>query len=205
MERRGERMREIEEELRQAGKKPYVIPYGGSNAVGATAYAVAMVECMEQLSRLPAMPEAIVVASSSGGTQAGLVAGARMTGFTGELIGIGIDKGERGPGTLAEDVRRLAMETLVHLRAEPRLADNAVIVNEEYLGDGYGVVGPLERNAIHALALREGMLLDPVYTGRAMGALMDMIGKGRFRKHKSILFWHTGGAPALFAYGPQVL
>jgi D-cysteine desulfhydrase len=205
MERRGERMREIEEELRAAGKKPYLIPYGGSNAVGATAYAVAMAECMEQLSRLPAMPEAIVVASSSGGTQAGLVAGARLTGFTGEMIGIGIDKGERGPGTLAEDVRRLAMETLVHLRAESRLAGDAVFVNEEYHGDGYGVVGPLERHAIHALALQEGMLLDPVYTGRAMGAMIDLIGKGKFRKNSSVLFWHTGGAPALFAYGPQVL
>jgi D-cysteine desulfhydrase family pyridoxal phosphate-dependent enzyme len=204
MERRGERMREIEQGLRAAGRKPYVIPYGGSNALGAAAYALAMAESLEQFAHHGLRPDAMVVASSSGGTQAGLLAGARMAGYDGKIIGIGIDKGERGPGSFAEDVLRLAQETLRFLGARSDLPPDAVIVNEDFHGAGYGVVGELEKEAIRVLALKEGILLDPVYTARAMGALLAMIRAGKFGREQSVLFWHTGGAPALFAYASEL-
>lgn len=191
--------------LRASGRKPYVIPYGGSNPTGAAGYANAMVELIQQADAQSLRIDAIVFPSSSGGTQAGLLAGAVITGFTGRIIGIGIDKREEGGGSLAEEVRVLAQQTL-EVSAGPGLELNqSVEVDESYQGAGYGVVGDLEREAIRLLARAEGILVDPVYTGRAMGGLIDMIRQKRFQNDQNILFWHTGGIPSLFAYARDLM
>jgi len=205
MERRGERMDERAGELRREGHRPYVIPYGGSNGVGAAGYVVAMAELVGQLKRSEVRVDRIIVASSSGGTQAGLVLGKKISRFQGEILGISIDKGERAPEPFEEEMCGIANATAVRLGLDERCTPGDFHVRYDFLGEGYGVVGALEREAISITAVREGILLDPVYTGRAMGALLAMVRGGEFGPAEHILFWHTGGAPALFAYGADLL
>lgn len=195
-------MSETAQSLEFAGRQPYVIPRGGSNEIGASGYVLAMAEFMEQMAAADEMADVIVVASSSGGTQAGLVLGAYIYGFPGRIIGISIDV---PAAELKAQVTELAEDTAEHLGLDrPSLAEY-VVVNDEYLGDGYGIVGDNERHALDLLARFEGIALDPVYTGRAMGGLLDMIGRGNYERDQRILFWHTGGTPALFAYGEELL
>jgi D-cysteine desulfhydrase family pyridoxal phosphate-dependent enzyme len=200
-QRRGEQLEEIADQLRAAGRRPYLIPYGGSNAIGATGYAAAILELGEQLAAdYPQGIDAIVFASSSGGTQAGLVVGARALGFGGRIIGIRIDKGEAGDEAYSVQLTRLANATAAHVGLDTDFSSDDFVVNQDYLGGGYGVVGDLEREAIRLVARLEGLVLDPVYTGRAMGGLIDMIRNDGFGPDETVLFWHTGGMPALFAY-----
>ena len=198
LHRRGERLEEIAHQARAAGRRPYVVPYGGSNAVGAAGYVLAMQELSQQLQGLHV--HRIVFASSSGGTQAGLVVGARATGFDGKIIGIRIDKGEAGDDPYPVHLTRLANDTAAHVGLDAEFAPDDFLVNYDYLGAGYGVVGELEREAIRLAGRLEGLILDPVYTGRAMGGLIDMIRRGVIGPDETVLFWHTGGMPALFAY-----
>lgn len=197
-DRRGERLEEVADQVRADGHRPYVIPYGGSNAIGAVGYVLAMQELNQQLQGLSI--DRIVFASSSGGTQAGMVVGARLTGFDGQILGIQIDKGEAGDDPYPVHLARLANATAVHLGLAGDFSPDDFVVNPDYTGAGYGVLGDLEREAIRLVAHLEGLLLDPVYTGRAMGGLMDMIRRGVIGRDESVLFWHTGGTPALFAY-----
>ena len=197
-DRRGERLEEIADQLRAEGRRPYVIPYGASNPVGATGYVLAMEELDQQLGELAV--DRIVFASSSGGTQAGMVIGARATGFDGQVIGIKIDKGEAGDDPYPVHLARLANETAALVGLDAQFAPNDFLVEDDYVGAGYGVVGELEREAIGLTARLEGLVLDPVYTGRAMGGLIDMIRRDVIGPDETILFWHTGGMPALFAY-----
>lgn len=198
-DRRGERLEEIANQVRADGHQPYVIPYGGSNAVGATGYVLAMQELMnQQLGELRV--DRIVFASSSGGTQAGMVVGARATDFGGEITGVKIDKGEAGDDPYPLHLARLANETAAHVGLDAKFTPDDFLVAEDYLGGGYGVVGKLEREAIRLTARLEGLILDPVYTGRAMGGLIDMIRRGLIGPDETVLFWHTGGMPAVFSY-----
>jgi D-cysteine desulfhydrase family pyridoxal phosphate-dependent enzyme len=175
-----------------AGKRPYLIPYGGSNPTGAAAYALAMQEFMSQGQAV----DWIVFPSSSGGTQAGLALGARLAGFSGKVLGISVDE---AADVLQKRVAGLANAAADLLGEKQAFQVEDILVNADYLGGGYGVMGPLERDAIHQFAQSEGILLDPVYTGRAAGGMIDLIRKGFFRRGERVLFWHTGGAPALFA------
>ena len=175
-----------------AGRRPYLVPYGGSSTTGASAYAFAMQEMLEQ----GVGPDWIVFPSSSGGTQAGLVLGARLFGFTGKVLGISVD--EPAP-VLKERVAKLASATADFLGENIIFSPEEVMVNDGYLGGGYGVVGDGERQAINLFARQEGLLLDPVYTGRAAAGLLDLIRRGNFPIGETVLFWHTGGTPALFA------
>lgn len=177
----------------QAGERPYLIPYGGSNAVGAAAYALALQELLDQGVR----PDVIVLASSSGGTQAGLVAGARLTGFKGRILGISVEKPE--VALHAQRIAKLASEVCDRLGHPQTISPAEVEVNADYVGGGYGVMGAPEREAIHLFAHLEGLLLDPVYTGRAAAGLIDLIRRGAFPREQTVLFWHTGGTPALLA------
>ncbi len=177
----------------RAGERPYLIPYGGSNAVGATAYALALKELLDQGVR----PDVIVLASSSGGTQAGLVAGARLLGFEGRILGISVEKAE--VSLHAELVADLATEVCDRLGEPQCISPDEVEVNADYVGGGYGVMGAVEREAIQLFARYEGLLLDPVYTGRAAAGLIDLIRRGAFTRDQTVLFWHTGGTPALLA------
>ncbi|MGO8694419.1 MAG: D-cysteine desulfhydrase family protein [Rectinemataceae bacterium] len=203
-QRKGERIPAIEAELRSKGRRPYVIPYGGSNRVGALGFVEAVRELNLQLASSGEKPDAIVFASSSGGTHAGLIVGARLHKLRCSLVGISIDKGEAGEGPFAERVLELAGETASAVAPGEHFSPEDVLLKSDYVGGGYGVVGEPERRAVRLMAEKEGILLDPVYTGRAFGALMDLIRKGEFTRGQTVLFWHTGGAPALFSYASSL-
>lgn len=199
---RAEVIHEVAAEQRSMGHHPYVIPLGGSNVMGATGYVLAMEELMTQLAEQRINVDFIVVGSSSGGTQAGLVLGAEVYGFTGHVLGISID---RSAEELQLNVAALATATATHLGLGVTAVADRVEVNDDYLGDGYAVVGEVEREAIQMVAQLEGILLDPVYTGRAMAGLIDLIRWGAFTRGQSVLFWHTGGTAALPAFADKLL
>ena len=198
------KLRELPEQLRAQGGKPYVIGVGGSNGVGATGYVVAMIELVEQLRATKQRVDHIVFGTSSGGTQAGLVLGARVAGFAGKLHGLSIDKNDPEHREYEIEVAQIANDCAEYVGSAERFTQDDIAVVYGYKGEGYGVVGDLEREAIRLLARCEGILLDPVYAGRAFGALVDLIRKGTFKRDEKVLFWHTGGAPALFAYARDV-
>ena len=199
------RLRELPDQLRKEGRKPYVIPVGGSNGVGATGYVLAMIELAEQLHGINRRVDHVVFASSSGGTQAGIVVGAKVTGFAGKLHGVSIDQDNRDGVPYEQELAEIANETAKYIGFDAQFTAKDFNVVYDYLGGGYGVVSDLEREAIRLLGSREGIVLDPVYTGRAMGALIDLIRKNVFRSDETVLFWHTGGAPALFAYAKDLI
>ncbi len=190
--RRDEALQEAAEAERAAGRRPYVVPYGGSNALGAAAYAYALEELLAQ----GFTPDAIVFATSSGGTQAGLVAGARLLGFRGRILGISVDE---PADVLRPRVAALAGETAALLGKPADFRPEDVVVEDAYAAPGYGVLTEAEIRAILRLARAEGLLVDPVYTGRAMAGLLDLASQGYFARDETVLFWHTGGTPALFA------
>jgi D-cysteine desulfhydrase len=163
-----------------------------------------MMELAEQLRATQYHVDHIVFASSSGGTQAGVVLGARVAEFGGQLHGVSIDKDDLERGAYEEEVAQIANECAQYIGSDVRLARQDMKVIYGYTGEGYGVVGHLEREAIRLMARCEGIILDPVYTGRAFGALVDLIRKGVFKRGETVLFWHTGGAPALFAYAKEL-
>jgi D-cysteine desulfhydrase family pyridoxal phosphate-dependent enzyme len=199
------KLRELADYLRKEGRKPYVIPVGGSNGVGATGYVLAMIELVEQMDASKRRVDHIVFASSSGGTQAGVVVGAKVTGFDGTLHGVSIDQDDRDGAPYQQELADIANETAGYLGVDAQFMAGDFNVEYGYLGGGYGVVSDLEREAIRLLGAREGIVLDPVYTGRSMGALIDLIRKKAFRPDETVLFWHTGGAPALFAYAKDLV
>jgi L-cysteate sulfo-lyase len=198
------KLSERTEQLRAQGRKPYVIPVGGSNGVGATGYVLAMTEITEQLRATQRHVDHSVFASSSGGTQAGLALGARVAEFKGQLHGVSVDKDDSKCEAYNEEVAQIANECAQYIGSDVRLARQDIKVIYGYTGEGYGVVGNLERDAIQLMARSEGIIVDPVYTGRAFGGLVDLIRKGVFKRGETILFWHTGGAPALFAYAKEL-
>jgi D-cysteine desulfhydrase len=203
--RRLERMAEVAEELSARGRRPYVIPYGGSNPVGAVGYLLAYLEFVEQCIAQHVTPDTVIVGSSSGGTQAGMMAGAAVAETRAVVKGISIDKGERDPVPFEEELAGLANGVLELVGDPKRVSPADAHVEYGYLGGGYGVVGPLELEAISLLARLEGIVLDPVYAGRAMGAMIDMIRNARIDRGETVVFWHTGGSPALFAYTAELM
>jgi D-cysteine desulfhydrase len=195
-------MLETADQEAAAGRQPYVIPAGGSNAIGASAYVEAMDELTRQALALGIGFDSIVVASSSAGTQAGLVVGARALHYQGQILGISISSRKE---PLAQRVEELALLTAEYLHLRVEIAHDSVTVDDSYLGGGYGVVGDAEREAIELLASTEGILLGPVYTARAMAGLIDLIRQGEYAQDERVLFWHTGGTAALFAYAADLL
>lgn len=181
------------------GRNPYLVWYGGSSPTGALGYAFAMKEFMEQNVHADWM----LFGTSSGGTHAGLVLGKRLFGFQGKVLGISIDEPEVW---LKTRVSSLASDASEKLGKRIDFTGEDVLANEEYCKAGYGVLTDAEREAVRLFATLEGLLLDPVYTGRAAAGMMDLIRKGFFKKDETILFWHTGGQPALFAekYANQI-
>src|ERR1700720_3422712 len=167
-------LRKLPEQLRARGRKPYVIGIGGSNGVGATGYVLAMIELTEQLRATRHPVDHIMFASSSGGTQAGMVLGARVAEFKGQLHGVSIDKDDLEREAYEEEVAQIANECGQYIGSDVRLTKQHIKVIYDYTGEGYGVVGNLEREAIRLMARCEGIILDPVYTGRAFGALVDL-------------------------------
>lgn len=182
------------------GKKPYLVPYGGSSVTGAMGYTFAMEELMKQNLN----PDWIVFGTSSGGTHAGIVLGQRVFGFKGKALGISIDE---SVADLKKNVSALATRASEKLGERIEFTGDDVLANDDYCQAGYGVFGEGEREAIKLFASTEGLLLDPVYTGRAAAGMIDLIRKGVFKKGETVLFWHTGGQPALFAdkYSGEVI
>ena len=192
-------MEQVAEAVRGRGGKPYVIPSGGSNPTGALGYVECLREIARQETELGHRFDTLVHATGSAGTQAGLVAGVADTGHPMQVIGIDIDAEAE---VVEAKVRALTAATLERLgsTAEPADAVAAVRVEAGYAGAAYGVPSDEGLAAIRLLARLEGLLLDPVYTGKAMAGLIDLVERGRFRAGDKILFLHSGGAPALFAY-----
>lgn len=202
--RKGEDIPKIVEQLTKQGKKPYVIPYGGSNELGALAFVEAFKELESQRESMDLSFTHIVFASSSGATQAGLMLGKKILNSPAQIVGINIDKGETDKVPFDQYTVALANSTASLIGADHQFTESDLTLNSDYVGEGYGVVGTLENEAIAMTAQTEGILLDPVYTGRAMGGLIDMIRSGKIKKTDRVLFWHTGGAPALFAYSSDL-
>lgn len=202
--RKGEDIPQIVEQLKNEGKNPYVVPYGGSNELGAVAFVEALRELEHQRNSINASFTHIVFASSSGGTHAGLMLGKKILQSSGQIVGINIDKGETDEVPFNEYIVSLANSTAKLMGEKHQFSDADLTLNSDYVGEGYGVIGTLENEAISLTAQTEGILLDPVYTGRAMGGLIAMIRTGKIKKTDSVLFWHTGGAPALFAYADSL-
>jgi 1-aminocyclopropane-1-carboxylate deaminase/D-cysteine desulfhydrase-like pyridoxal-dependent ACC family enzyme len=181
---------------------PYIIPYGGSNAIGAAAYALAFQELWEQTSGAGIHFDRVVFATSSGGTQAGLVVGAKACGYRGQVLGVSVDK---TGGHLRDTVMNLLPATAARLELDLAFVPSDVDVDDRFLGGGYGVVTEAERESIRLLAQHEGILLDPVYTGKAMAGLLAQVRQGEIGAGERVLFWHTGGIPALFASATSLL
>jgi L-cysteate sulfo-lyase len=185
---------EVAEELSARGQRPYLIPLGGSNPIGAAGYIAAMLEFVEQTKAADLHFDAIVFATSSGGTQSGLALGAKLSGYADRVLGISVDHTADYLVPLLVD---LANATTQHIGEAITFSAQDFEVNDHYLGGGYAVMGEPEREAIR-------LLVDPVYTGRAMAGLIDLIRAEEFTSEQNVLFWHTGGTPALFAYAQQL-
>lgn len=198
--RKGEDIPQIVDYLKSAGKKPYVVPYGGSSELGALSFVAALKELESQCREYDLAFSHIVFASSSGGTHAGLMLGRKLLGLDCEIVGINIDKDESGGTPFDQHILELANRSATLIGGEFQFDNSDLQLNGDYVGGGYGVVGDAERRAIEFMARSEGILLDPVYTGRAMAGLIDLLRQKKFGSEDRVLFWHTGGAPALFAY-----
>jgi 1-aminocyclopropane-1-carboxylate deaminase/D-cysteine desulfhydrase-like pyridoxal-dependent ACC family enzyme len=192
-------MEERAEALRGEGRRPYVIPVGGSNAVGALGYVECACELSAQAHGMSLVIDALIHASASHGTQAGLVVGLAVAGAEARLLGVGVS----GSAQQARaNVERIAAATCESLGSPPRYAE--IEVDDRFVGEGYGIPTPEGLAAIQLLARLEGLLLDPVYTGKAMAGLVAMVREGRFVSGENVVFLHTGGWPALFAYKEEL-
>jgi len=187
----------VGERLRAAGEKPYLIPGGGSNPIGALGYVVAAQEIINQTNELGLRVDCVVHATGSTGTQAGLVVGLQGCNSRIPVLGISV----RAPREKQEDnVRKLARQTWELLGVRGTFPDETVVANADYVGAGYGVPTDGMVEAVHLLARHEGILLDPVYSGKGFAGLVDLVRTGHFTKGQNIVFLHTGGAVGLFGY-----
>ncbi|MGE3620535.1 MAG: D-cysteine desulfhydrase family protein [Acidimicrobiia bacterium] len=186
-------MADVAAELRRAGRRPYVIPPGGSSPVGAVGYVDA---ARELLAAAPTFG-CVVHASGSGGTQAGLLAGFAQAEAAPPVLGISV---ARSSEELAARVLALAGETVALIGGATPVVPADVVVDDGYVGPGYGVPTDAMVEAVGLVARTEGVLLDPVYTGKAMAGLVDLLRAGRFDGMGDLVFLHTGGLPGLFAY-----
>ncbi len=186
-------MDEAADEVRRKGGRPYVIPLGASTPLGAAAFAGAVTEMLGQV----AAPDVIVHASSSGGTQAGLVAGCALAGVPTRVVGISADD----PAPALQDQVRILISGLPPLLgvAPDSFASARIEVDDGWVGGGYGVPTAESREAIDMAARTEGLFLDPTYTAKAMAALIARVRTRQLGDNQTVLFWHTGGQPALFA------
>ena len=187
----------LAEELRAAGKKPYIIPGGGSNRIGALGYVNAAYELVGQCNDQGLKVDHIVHATGSTGTQAGLVTGLTAIHSGIELMGISV----RAPKEAQEEnVYRLACETAEFIGSSAALNRSDVVANSDYVGEGYGIPTDGMIEAVEMTARHESILLDPVYSGKGMAGLIDLVRQGFYRRGENIVFIHTGGAQALSGY-----
>jgi L-cysteate sulfo-lyase len=188
---------EVALEVRERGGRPYYIPGGGSSPVGALGYVNAALELLQQANDRDLRIDCVVVGTGSSGTQGGLVCGLEGAHAGIDVLGICV---RRAAGAQIEAVWKTARVTAERLGLPGGIERSRVMANGDYLGEGYGIptAGTLE--AIRLAAETEGLLLDPVYTGKAMAGLIDLCRQGFFRTDQNVVFLHTGGSAALFAY-----
>ena len=196
------RMGEVAEALARSGRKGYVIPVGGSNPIGAAGYVACAQEIQEQTFEMGLQLSAVFCASGSAGTQAGLVSGFCGCHMNIPVYGINVG-GEKV--TQEEQVFDLAQETAHRVGVKGGIPREAVVCFDDYVGPAYSEPTPEMAEAVRLLARTEGILLDPVYTGKTMAGLVDLVRKGHFREDDNILFVHTGGTPALYVYDDYIL
>jgi D-cysteine desulfhydrase family pyridoxal phosphate-dependent enzyme len=189
-------------EVKEWGHTPYIAPIGGSAAggsmqvpLGAIGYVSAYAELWEQAEQIGLQPDYVIHASGSGGTQAGLAVGAKASGDKVRVLGISVSEEKN---TYSDYVLAIAAETASSLGLDSEIEKEDIVVFDEYLGEGYGEVNKEVAGAIRLMSIKEGIFLDPVYTGKAMVALIDLVEKGYFEKDSNVVFFHTGGTPALF-------
>jgi L-cysteate sulfo-lyase len=188
---------EVGARLSGAGAKPYLIPGGGSNPTGALGYVHVALELLAQANEMGLRIDHLVHATGSAGTQAGLVVGLHALNSGIPVLGIGV----RNPRDKQEaNVHKLAEATAAKLGIAGGIPAAAVVANCDYVGAGYGIPTDGMAEAVLMLARQEGIFLDPVYSGKGMAGLIDLIRKGQFRKDENIVFLHTGGQVGLFGY-----
>lgn len=190
-------MENTAEELRRTGKKPYIIPGGASNAIGALGYAACAEETMGQLNAMQLRVDHIVVPSGSAGTHAGMLVG--MTGVNGNIPISGMNV-SRTKEVQEGIVFGLAEKTAELLGVRGGVARGEVVCYGDYVGPGYSLPTESMVEAVKLFSLNEAILLDPVYSGKAAAGLIDLVRKGAFAQGANVLFLHTGGSPALYAY-----
>lgn len=200
---------QITEAEMEKGHNPYIIPVGGSRVggsmmepLGAIGYTKAFLEIYNEAQKRKIKIDYVVHATGSGGTQAGLVVGAKALGADIKIIGISVS-GAKAPAQ--RNVSNIANNIAEVLDLEITFSPEEVIVFDDYVGEGYGILNQETVDAISLLARKEGIILDPVYTGKAMSGLVDLIKKGYFSKDDGVVFIHTGGTPALFAYKEELM
>ncbi|MEM9208096.1 MAG: D-cysteine desulfhydrase [Pseudomonadota bacterium] len=184
-------------ELREQGETPYIIPGGGSNPIGALGYVGCALELIEQCSDRDIVPDRIVHATGSAGTQAGLLVGVKSSSSGIPVLGIGVNAPKDAQ---EEKVFALCEETADYVGAPGIVSREDVVANCDYVGDGYGVPTEAMNDAVILLARLEGLLFDPVYSGKGLAGMLDLIAKGEIGRDETVVFIHTGGSAALFAY-----
>ena len=190
-------MARVAEELEAQGETPYIVPGGGSHPIGALGYVGCALELIDQANARGLVIDHIVHATGSAGTQGGLVVGVQASSSGIPILGIGVNV----PRDAQEQkVYDLAVETAEYVGAPGSVARDDVVANCDYVGDGYGVPTKAMNDAVILLARLEGLLFDPVYSGKGLAGLIDLIGKGHFEKGENVVFIHTGGSAGLFAY-----
>jgi len=195
-------MQLVADEVAAEGRKAYVIPGGGSNPIGATGYVACAEEILGQLFEQALKIDRVVCASGSTGTHAGLVTGFYGNNSNIPVIGINVSRKKQ---VQEELVHRLVKQTAAHVGINSTIPGDAILCFDEYVGPGYSLPTPQMAEAVRMLARLEGILMDPVYTGKAMAGLIDLVRKGYFKKEENILFVHTGGSPALYVYMKEIL
>jgi D-cysteine desulfhydrase len=193
-EERAPKMNELADALRASGRRPYTIPIGASMPLGALAFVLAMLELVDQMPP----PDVIVHSSSSGGTQAGLVAACRLLGLSTRIVGVSADA---PAASLRTDVRAIVSGIADLLDIDPAALNRgtSIEIDDQFVGEGYGIPTDASREAIALAARTEALFLDPTYTAKAMAGLIAYVRQQRFVDGQTVLFWHTGGQVALFA------
>ncbi|MGD9133760.1 MAG: D-cysteine desulfhydrase [Desulfobacterales bacterium] len=195
-------MQAVADEVAGQGRNAYIIPGGGSNPVGATGYVAGAEEILAQTFDLGINIDRIICASGSAGTHAGLVTGFHGNNSNIPVVGINVSRPRAEQEELVYD---LVKDTAKHVGVNSDIPREAVVCFDEYVGPGYSLPTDEMAEAVRMLARLEGVLIDPVYTGKAMAGLIDLARKGTFNKDENILFIHTGGSPALYVYMSDIL
>jgi 1-aminocyclopropane-1-carboxylate deaminase/D-cysteine desulfhydrase-like pyridoxal-dependent ACC family enzyme len=193
-------MEALAERLRQEGRTPYVIPRGGSVPAGATGYVAFVPELLDQLGDLGMRASHLYLGTGSTGTHSGVMAGVAALGSPFIVRGISVS---RDRAQQVDKILALSNRTLEYLDVPATVSDRQVHVDDSYRGPGYGLPTPDTFEAISVAALDEALVLDPVYTGKAMAGLIGHAREGRFGASDLVVFLHTGGSPALFAYNQE--